>query len=67
MELLFEINTKYKASLFSHMYLILPEVLHLIERSRRRAEQCYNQQRTLAQDLIQVTQKAIFFLPKFEL
>lgn len=38
MELLYEINTKYKASLFSHMYLILPEVLHLIEWSRRRAE-----------------------------
>ena len=41
MELLYEINTKYKASLFSHMYLILPEVLHLIEWSRRRAEQLY--------------------------
>ena len=30
MELLFEINTKYKACLFSHMYLVLPEVLQLI-------------------------------------
>ena len=38
MELLFEINTKYKASLFSRMYLVLPEVLQLIEWSRKKAE-----------------------------
>ena len=38
LELLNSINTKYKASLFSHMYLILPEVLHLIEWSRKKAE-----------------------------
>ena len=45
MELLFEINTKYKASLFSHMYLVLPEVLHLIEVSRKKAEHSYNIQK----------------------
>lgn len=66
MELLFEINTKYKASLFSHMYLVLPEVLHLIENSRMKAEQVYNTQKAFALDNIQVTQQAIFFLPKFE-
>ena len=66
MELLFEINTKYKASLFSHMYLVLPEVLHLIENSRKRAELMYSQQKTFANDFIQVTKQAIFFLPKFE-
>jgi len=38
MELLSEINTKYKASLFSHMYLVLPQVLLLIEVSRKKAE-----------------------------
>ena len=52
MELLFEINTKYKASLFSHMYLVLPEVLHLIENSRKRAELMYSQQKTFANDFI---------------
>ena len=46
MELLFEINTKYKASLFSHMYLVLPEVLHLIEVSRKKAEHSYHIQKT---------------------
>ena len=44
MELLKEINTKYKASLFSHMYLVLPEVLHLIEQSRKKAESVYGTQ-----------------------
>lgn len=48
MEILFEINTKYKASLFSHMYLVLPEVLHLIENSRKKAEQFYPTQKHFA-------------------
>ena len=56
MELLFEINQRYKASLFSHMYLVLPEVLHLIEWSRRKAEQVYNTQKNLALEHITVTQ-----------
>lgn len=66
MELLFEINTKYKACLFSHMYLVLPEVLQLIEWSRKKAEQVHSTQKGYATDLIAVTQQAIFFLPKFE-
>ena len=66
MELLFEINTKYKASLFSHMYLVLPEVLHLIEVSRKKAEHSYNIQKMHPNEFIQVTQQAIYFLPKFE-
>ena len=66
MELLFEINQRYKASLFSHMYLVLPEVLHLIEWSRRKAEQVYNTQKNLALEHITVTQQVILFLPKFD-
>ena len=41
MKLLVEINTRYKASLFSHMYLVLPEILQLIEQSRKRAEEIF--------------------------
>jgi hypothetical protein len=55
MDLLGEINTKYRASLFSHMYLVLPEVLHLIEWSRKKAEQVHATQRSYATDLIAVT------------
>lgn len=66
MELLFEINTKYKASLFSHMYLVLPEVLHLIEVSRKKAEATYHLNKMHHKEHIMVTKQAIYFLPRFD-
>ena len=37
-KLLAEINQRYKNKLFSHMYLVLPEVLSIIDESRKGAE-----------------------------
>jgi len=70
-KLLAEINKRYKAKLFSHMYLMLPQVLSLIEHSRKIAEQnhlSYNQDISMqkTRDLIQITREAVYHLPMFD-
>ena len=66
MKLLVEINTRYKASLFSHMYLVLPEILQLIEQSRKRAEEIFISQHNASVELVRVTKEAIYYLPMFD-
>lgn len=66
LKLLQDINKpELKPKLFSHMYLILPEVLSLIEQSRKNAEMYENQPRS--NELLALTQDAMKNLPSFEL
>lgn len=48
------------------MYLILPEVLSLIEQSRKNAEYMWEQNHARSQELIALTQEAMKNLPSFE-
>lgn len=67
LKLLQDINKpELKPKLFSHMYLILPEVLSLIEQSRKNAEYMWEQNIVRSQELIALTQEAMLKLPSFE-
>lgn len=56
LKLLQEINNpELRPKLFSHMYLVLPEVLRLIEHSRKNAEVMSEQNTMRTQELIALT------------
>lgn len=56
LKLLQDINKpELKPKLFSHMYLVLPEVLSLIEHSRKNAEVMSDQNISRSQELIALT------------
>ena len=67
-----EINKKsFKQKLFSHMYLVLPEVLSLIEQARRKTESIIVEENQMkpserSKSLVELTLNAILSLPTFE-
>ena len=68
LKLLQEINKpELKSKLFSHMYLVLPEVLSLIEQSRKQADFLADQNQQRSVDLIGLTSDAMKILPSFEI
>ena len=62
----------FKTKLFSHMYLVLPEVLSLIEQARRQTEATISEEQLMqkpsvkSKSLVELTFNAIQSLPNFE-